>query len=86
MRLRILAIFVAIIVCLSALFSLAAVGISGNNTCHNVNTLRAALVTILDNGKRGLPSNPYYKAHPDQLADALAGYEVAIQKVEPLHC
>lgn len=38
---------------------------------HQVDSLRNSICLILDRQMAALPSNPYFKEHPDQLADAI---------------
>ena len=59
---------------------------SGVVACHDTTALRDSLITILHSGQKGLPENPYYKLHPDQLAQAQAGYAQALATLHSVVC
>lgn len=54
--------------------------------CHQVNSLRIALVTVLQNGEKGLSANSYFKHHPSELAQAKLEYQQDLQKFQPVAC
>lgn len=54
--------------------------------CARVNVLDTALITILGRSFKGLPANPYYRRHPDELATALRNTRRAIRDLEAARC
>ena len=73
---------------LAASIALGTISIVRQNrtACQQVNVLRAAIVSVLKSGEKGLPANPYYKQHPEQLKAAQVQYAVDLVKLGPRAC
>lgn len=54
--------------------------------CKQVNDLRGAIVTVLQNGERALPHSIYFKDRPEMLRQAEATYQQDINQLKPIKC
>lgn len=54
--------------------------------CSRVNTLDRALITILNRSLKSLPTNSYYRRHPDELAIAIKNTHYALVQLERARC
>lgn len=59
---------------------------SGSAVCQQVNVVQTEIRGVLTRQKQGLPANPYFIDHPDQLAAAQASVAKDLKTFAALHC
>lgn len=56
------------------------------SNCASVNVLDNSLISILDRSFKALPSNSFYKKHPEELSKALRQTAQAVNELQAAHC